>query len=288
MITDQPRVHSRHSAPVEAHRSRIGETAVGGSHAVEGVPVNGRPEMTDEGAPPLPGGIGLSRLRVYDWPAAAGSDGHCGGTPHLHLACTEAYAVLGGSGAVHTLTPSGFASTPLRTGDLVWFTPGTVHRLVNDGDLRILVLMQNAGLPEAGDAVLTFPFDVLSDVDAYTAAATLDPADPERAARNRRDLALAGFAELRHRLETDGPAALKDLHSAALRLVSARLPDWRTRFTAGPAAEVARTSAHLDALAAGDTSHLSAAALYRGESSPAWGMCGRLDRFDEDSASRLA
>lgn len=235
----------------------------------------------------LPGGIGLSRLRVYDWPAAGGSDGFCGGTPHMHLACTEAYAVVGGSGAVQTLTTGGFASTPLREGDLVWFTPGTVHRLVNDGDLRILVLMQNAGLPEAGDAVFTFPADVLSDARAYAAAAALDPADPEGAARNRRELAVSGFAELRRRLDAGDPAAMTDFHAAALGLVADRLPDWRTRFERGPAAEVARTASHLDALSRGDTSHLSCAGVYRGEPGPAWGMCGRLDKFEEDGVTRL-
>ena len=52
---------------------------------------------------------------------------------------------------------------PLEPGAFVWFTPGTIHRLVNGGDLEILVLMQNAGLPEAGDMVITFPPDVLAD-----------------------------------------------------------------------------------------------------------------------------
>ncbi|QUX27507.1 cupin [Nocardiopsis akebiae] len=249
--------------------------------------MNAGPEASASEAPSPPGGIGLSRLRVYDWPAAQGSDGLCGGTPHMHLACAEAYAVVGGSGAVQTLTTDGFASTPLAEGDLVWFTPGTVHRLVNDGGLRIIVLMQNAGLPEAGDAVLTFPPDVLSDARAYAEAVSLDPADPERAARARRDLALSGFAELRHRLEAGDRSAMTDFHVSALRLVSARLPDWRTRFERGPAAEVSRTAAHLDALAGGDTAHLSSAAVYRGEPGPAWGMCGRLDKFGEGGVSRL-
>lgn len=232
------------------------------------------------GLPALPGGIGLSGLRVYDWPAAPGSDDLCGGSPHLHLACTEAYAVTGGSGAVQTLTMTGFASTPLTEGDLLWFTPGTVHRLVNHGDLRMIVLMQNAGLPEAGDAVLTFPSNVLADPAAYARAAALDPADPEGSARERRELAVSGFTLLRKRLESGDTSALTDLHTAALRLVSARLPAWRTRFERGPAAEVARTAAHLDALAEGDTSHLVSASVHRGGAVPAWGMCGRLDKYE--------
>ena len=50
---------------------------------------------------PLPGAVGLSHLSAYDWEAA---DGVCGGSPHLHLVCTEAYVVTGGRGAVQTLT----------------------------------------------------------------------------------------------------------------------------------------------------------------------------------------
>src|SRR5262245_61519905 len=99
---------------------------------------------------PLPGAVGVSGLQVYDWPTA---DGLCGGSPHVHLACAEAYVVIEGKGSVQTLNTEGFASTPLRPGTVLWFTPGTIHRLVNDDGLRIVVIMQNDGLPEAGDAV---------------------------------------------------------------------------------------------------------------------------------------
>lgn len=242
---------------------------------------------TTAGAPPLPGGIGLSRLRVYDWPAPPGADGHCGGTPHMHLACTEAYAVTGGSGAVEVVTAEGAATAPLVEGDLVWFTPGTVHRLVNDGGLRILVLMQNAGLPEAGDAVFTFPSEVLADPDAYRTAAALDPADREGSARRRRDLALAGHAALRDRAAAGDRAAVAEFHAAALRLVRPALVDWRRTFEAGPAAEVARTAAQLAALAEGDTAHLRSAAVHRGEAGDAWGMCGRLDTYASRDGTRV-
>ncbi|NEE21524.1 cupin domain-containing protein, partial [Streptomyces sp. SID7499] len=87
--------------------------------------------------------------------------------------CSEGYVVVGGSGSVQTLTASGFQETPLTPGALVWFTPGTVHRLVNEDGLRVIVLMQNSGLPEAGDAVLTLPPRCLADPDVYRAAATL-------------------------------------------------------------------------------------------------------------------
>ena len=105
-------------------------------------------------APPLPGGVGISRLRVYDW---EGPDGLRGGSPHVHLVCSEAYLVLDGAGAVQTIGPAGFNETPVERGSLLWFTPGLIHRLINHGDLEIIVLMQIATLPEAGDCILSFP-----------------------------------------------------------------------------------------------------------------------------------
>lgn len=221
--------------------------------------------MSTNEIPPLPGAVGVSRLRVYDWPGADGSDGFCGGTPHMHLACTEGYVVVGGQGAVQTLTANGFASTPLHEGDLVWFTPGTIHRLVNGGGLRIVVLMQNAGLPEAGDAVFTFPPEVLADPDAYAQAAAVDPDAPEESVRRRRDLAVTGFTRLRERWSDGAAEALPDFHQAALSLVAPDLDAWRARFEQGPVADVRETARRLAALASGDPSHLSAAGVYRGD-----------------------
>ncbi|MFD0787378.1 cupin domain-containing protein, partial [Micromonospora azadirachtae] len=119
---------------------------------------------------PLPGGIGVSRLCVYD---SVAPDGDAGGTPHLHLCCAEAYVVVAGAGLVQTLTLAGYDETPLRPGTVVWFGPGTIHRLVNHGALQIVVLMQNSGLPEAGDAVLTLPPEHLTDPATYAAATAL-------------------------------------------------------------------------------------------------------------------
>ena len=153
----------------------------------------------DPGTPPFPGGIAVSHLRVYD---STSVDGLAGGTPHCHTACTEAYAVVSGRGRVATLGGDGYRETPLEAGSFAWFTPGTIHRLLNDsGDLEIIVIMANAGLPEAGDMVITFPDEVLADRDRYRAAATL-PAEAvttaadDRAVRARKDLAVEGMAGL--------------------------------------------------------------------------------------------
>ncbi|MFF0477732.1 cupin domain-containing protein [Streptomyces sp. NPDC004284] len=219
---------------------------------------------------PLPGGVGVSGLTVYDWEAA---DGLCGGTPHMHLVCSEAYVVIDGAGSVQTLTASGFADTPLHPGDVVWFTPGTIHRLVNAGGLRLVVLMQNSGLPEAGDAVFTFPVPVLADPHAYRAAASLT-GDPATAARRRRDLALDGFLALRE-------GGLREFHTAAHRLKSDLLDDWRIRWRDGPLAAAVTTGRQLEALKAGDLSHLGRGEVSRLQRPDRrlFGMCGRLHTY---------
>jgi mannose-6-phosphate isomerase-like protein (cupin superfamily) len=229
--------------------------------------------------PPFPGAIAASHLRVYDTEAP---DGLAGGTPHLHTACTEAYFVVGGTGAVQTLTTSGYEEVPLDPGAFVWFTPGTIHRLVNGGDLEILVLMQNAGLPEAGDMVITFPPDVLATAEGYTAAATL-PEDERTttgtgaAARARRDLAVPEFLELRA-----DPVRLRAFHEAAARLVQPHVADWTTRWRQGPLREVEHTGDLLRALAEGDADHLQEAAVHRLPPPAAerrMGCCGTLGTF---------
>ncbi|MFJ5779791.1 cupin domain-containing protein [Streptomyces sp. NPDC093094] len=228
----------------------------------------------------LPGGVAVSHLSVYDWPAV---DGGCGGTPHMHLACSEAYVVTGGRGVVQTLTTSGFEATPLRAGTVARFTPGTIHRLVDEGDLRIIVLMQNSGLPEAGDAVLTLPPEYLTDPQTYARAAAV-PADvpeaeQERLARARRDLALEGFRALR---EAEGPEALAAFHRAAVALVRPRIAEWRERWRRGAEAAVRATGLQLDQLEQGEFPHLKDAAVRSQQPSVQgkFGMCGRLDVYE--------
>ncbi|PRY00889.1 cupin domain-containing protein [Allonocardiopsis opalescens] len=249
--------------------------------------------------PGFPGGTAVSHLRVYDWPT---SDGLAGGSPHLHTASAEGYVVLQGSGALETLSAAGFHSTPLSAGTLLWFTPGTVHRLVNhSGDLELVVVMQNAGLPEAGDAVLTYPQHVLADAEAYRAATALpsaadfaNAADADdamaAAARRRRDLAIEGYLALRERVVSEGPQALAELHEAAVRLVTAKAAGWRHPWRSGPLAQAETTGRHLDDLASGHAPHLSDATVYtaqRPQGLRRHGMCGRLQVWDLDGAQPL-
>jgi mannose-6-phosphate isomerase-like protein (cupin superfamily) len=227
---------------------------------------------------PLPGAVGVSKLSVYD---TAAPDGHRGGTPHLHLCCTEAYVVTAGRGAVQTLSgQDGFAEHDLAPGTVLWFTPGTVHRLVNHGGLEIVVLMANTGLPEAGDAVLTFPLDVVGDPERYAEAAALPdggaPGADVTAAYRRRDLAVQGFHELREH------GTLAEFHEAAVRLKQPLLGEWRARWERGAREAAEETGGQLTALAAGDPAHLgrSRVSSRRGPDEVGrLGMCGLLNTY---------
>lgn len=227
--------------------------------------------------PLFPGGTAVSGLSVYPWAAA---DGVCGGSPHVHLACTEAYVTVSGSGAVQTLTASGFRESPLVAGTVVWFGPGTIHRAVNRDGLRVVVVMQNSGLPEAGDAVFTFPPDVLADPAAYRRAAVLTE-PTEKAARTRRDLAVQGFLALAQRVRDGDTEPLADFYLAAVALKRDVVPDWERIWRDGPVEAVRRTDEHLAGLRAGRIDHLLRADVRSADAPPeqAFGMCGRLDTY---------
>jgi mannose-6-phosphate isomerase-like protein (cupin superfamily) len=239
----------------------------------------------------FPGATSLTVLDVYDWIAP---DGLRGGSAHVHLASAEGYVVLAGAGRLQTLGARGYAESGLGPGDCLWFTPGIIHRLVNDGGLRLLVVMANAGLPEAGDAVLTFPPEILADPAAYARRAALPPdgaagdgaagdgalAD---AARRRRDLAIEGFLALRDA----GPDALAGFFTAAVRLVAGRVPQWRERWQAGALGTATATGGQLDQLADGDAGYLAGGVVRRiaRPSAPRrYGMCGLLTGYDPAAA----
>ena len=234
--------------------------------------------------PGFPGGTAVTGLRVYDWESA---DGLCGGSPHLHTVSSEAYLVSGGTGQVHTMSMAGIEEHQLAAGSLVWFSPGTVHRLVNTDGLTLHVIMSNAGLPEAGDAVLTFPQRILQDRELYSEHAVL-PQDADEtvlaaAARRRRDLALEGYAELHTSLLQEGPSALEAFHRAAARLVRPRVGRWKELWAANVESQVKATEEALEQLANGSAAPLAGAAVARAEqrAGEGFGMCGRLTRWED-------
>ena len=232
----------------------------------------------------FPGGTSITALDVYD---TAAGDGVCGGSPHLHLASTEAYVVTAGTGELHTLDATGFRRTPLEAGVVVWFTPGTIHRAVNFGDLQVLVVMSNAGLPEAGDAVLTFPAEVLADPDRYAEAVRLPAGGSEEsralAAAMRRDLAVEGFAELQGRIAAEGQAALEEFYAAAGQLVAPRAASWGELVRERPLRAAEWGLAMAEAVAGGDVTHLGEGSVRVARPQQevrAFGMCGRLRTYD--------
>jgi mannose-6-phosphate isomerase-like protein (cupin superfamily) len=232
---------------------------------------------------PFPAAVGLTHLRVYD---TASSDGMVGGSPHVHLASAEAYIPIAGEGEVQTLSGAGEETFPLRPGQIVWFEPGVIHRLVNaDGALELLVVMQNAGLPEAGDAVFTFPDDIMADERAYLNAATLSgSSEGERiaSALERRDLAVEGFAALlaASRSGDDGP--LRTFLERAASLKRGLLTTWQSLVEAGPVQAARKTQHQLEELQQGGVAELIRAQVRSsgpGPSEPGIGMCGLLHAY---------
>ncbi|MEV7542500.1 cupin [Streptomyces sp. NPDC089915] len=247
------------------------------------VPAHPAPFPT--GAGPVPGppaGVGVSHVRVY---SSRAPDGQCGGTPHVHLACTEMYVVLEGSGAAEFLTPSGFERVELRPHAAVTFDPGTLHRLVSDpgDDLKILVIMENSHLNERGDVVFTFPDEDLADAQRYEAMADADAPDAVRA---RRDRAVSGFTALTAAWQhgpDHGRAALLAFYDRAAALVRPRAADWPRLVADGPARAVHRLAERAEAAAAGAPAHLADASVTRlpapGAGTDRAGFCGEVHRY---------
>jgi mannose-6-phosphate isomerase-like protein (cupin superfamily) len=237
---------------------------------------------------PISGGIGISYLRVYTTKAP---DGLAGGCPHMHFACTESYAVLEGRGRVQILGYEGYREVPLQPGTLLWYTPGIIHRLVNeDGNLKLLVIMQNAGLPEAGDHVLSFPFDILADREAYYRHASLADAEGRvyasdaEAAFKRRDLAVTGFLQIRERYEKEGAKVMEEFFNLGAELLHDKIPDWRAVWEGKILKGTCKvTENHLNAMESFRLSHLKqghAFSLPSPVTPERFGFCGWLSPYD--------
>ncbi|HEV2073588.1 MAG TPA: hypothetical protein VGR29_08110 [Thermomicrobiales bacterium] len=234
------------------------------------------------GLPQFPSAVGFTWLRVYD---SVAPDGVRGGSPHVHLASTKAYVTVAGHGEVHTLGPDGFGTLDLRPGAVVWFEPGIIHRLVNtSSDLEIFVVMQNNGLPEAGDAVLTVPEVILTDPDTYRSAAGPEVASAVKwpvDAAVLRNLAVEGFTAMLDADDTDRLARYERFLKNAVSLRRDPVSEWRQLWQERPLAEAQRTGERLDEIEVGAITALMQArvASYMPKAEPAVGMCGQLDTY---------
>jgi mannose-6-phosphate isomerase-like protein (cupin superfamily) len=158
----------------------------------------------------LIGGIGLTEVHVYAQRAAP--DGRFSGCPHVHAVTDEAYVVLRGAGSVEfNDLAHGFRTLALAPGDYVHFPPLVMHRLISDGDLVILGMMDGAGLPERGEARIYFGADVDVDAARFDELMSLPRVRGLEGALSRRDASVAAYQQLMQRWNEDRGAYFAEL-----------------------------------------------------------------------------
>lgn len=226
----------------------------------------------------LPGAGAAVRVKVYDQPTV---DGKIGGTPHVHLLTTEMYVVLAGSGAVEVIDTEGCRTIELQGHDALVFTPGTIHRLLNPNRNLELLVIEQGGFPQHGDAVVCLPLEVLSDSQRYAEVRTVKTiADAMR----RQALAVEGFNRIRQafaRSPEEGRAMLSRFYRACHACTADLYSTWESVLQEGLVAEVMQCMSRLDALTKGDWQHLSETRqrLLRGKAYDGIGYCGYLDKY---------
>lgn len=226
----------------------------------------------------MPGATLVTRLKVYDTPAP---DGQGSGTPHFHLACTEMYFTLAGSGGVEIIDGSGFKYIELPVHSAFVFSAGSLHRLISKGNLEVLIVMQNSGLPERGDTIATFKKEIMADELSFHKAMRAGSLDD---AYRRRDEAVEGFLEIKAafaRSPEEGGAALDELYRQAQRLTRTRHNEWYEMVAKGAFAEAQDSLRQIVDLTAGKTGHLKEAQHFFMASEPynTVGFCGKLNRY---------
>ncbi len=235
----------------------------------------------------MPGATLVTRLRVYD---TAGPDGQRGGTPHVHFLCTEMYFVLAGHGSVELIDAQGFRTVELSPHTALTFSPGTLHRLINpEGTLELLIIMQNSGLPERGDNVVSFDAETLGNDETYARAMKVDSFED---AYRRRDAGVEGFLQLKAAFATS-PEAGRQALEAFYALASARTAKlregWRTVVENGALREAQVSLERLAALERGDMGYLTGAQHFTqapGEYRTP-GFCGALNRYFDPATLEL-
>lgn len=235
----------------------------------------------------MPGSTLVTRLKVYD---SVTPDGQRGGTPHVHLLCTEMYFVTAGLGSVEMLDWHGYSKKELKPHDALVFSPGTLHRIINpDGDLELLIIMQNSGLPERGDNVVTFESDLLSTDEAYQSAMRVSSFDE---AQQRRDKGVEGFTALKaafdQGLET-GRGALEQFYALAAERTKALRSNWKDVIEHGPLQEAQDSLTQLEHLSRGPHDYLENAQQFHIEAGAfeTPGFCGALNRYFDPASLEL-
>ena len=159
---------------------------------------------------------------------------------------------------------------------------------MNDGDLEIIIVMQNGGLPEAGDCVLSLPHSYLKDSTSIGRWQTclLRTRVANRSRRTRSAERICRWPVLSNygpRVEQEGPQALDEFYRSAAALTHDQLEEWRELWHNGAERAVATTGDQLRALESVELAHLQDGALREANprpGSPRPGMCGRITNFD--------
>jgi mannose-6-phosphate isomerase-like protein (cupin superfamily) len=237
----------------------------------------------------LPAGVGLTHIKVYDTP---GPDGVISGGAHVHLVCSEIYFTLAGTGQIECLSIDGLDTIDLLPNKIVFFRPGTFHRVLNpQKNLEILAIMQNGGLPERGDFVMSFPHETLTNPQSYNQAVRAPTLSD---ALKRRDLSLQGFLALKAafaRSKEEGQTALRAFYRAARNLIAPKVDGFEWVLKAGAQTEVKASLDACDFIKSNRLEYLEApsigpshAALYPLSDPPKPGMCGHLHPYALDES----
>ncbi|MCA9837636.1 MAG: cupin domain-containing protein [Trueperaceae bacterium] len=235
----------------------------------------------------MPGATLTTRLKVYD---TLTPDGQRGGTPHMHLMCSEMYFVLSGTGFVEMIDWNGFSRLPLSSHAALIFSPGTVHRLINpEGELELFIIMQNSGLPERGDNVVSFKNEILRDDIAYQTAMKVSSFED---AYQRRDKGVEGFLDLKAAFDKgldEGRRSLSQFFKHATERTKELRSSWQTVIEKGPLYEAQKSLRQIENLAQGNDSYLHEASHFAisPDAYKTPGFCGALNRYFDPATLEL-
>lgn len=235
----------------------------------------------------MPGATLTTRLNVYDTPTP---DGQIGGTPHMHLLCSEMYFVTKGSGFVEMIDYQGFSRIELKTHSALIFSPGTIHRLINpERDLELFIIMQNSGLPERGDNVVSFTQDIMHSAEAYAKAMK---AGSFAEAYRRRDQGVEGFLELKAAFALSlekGRERLEQFFTQAVIRTQTLRQEWESTVIQGALAEAQRSLKQVEQLNQNQPAYLQDAQhfLINPGDFKTPGFCGALNRYFDPKTLEL-
>lgn len=242
------------------------------------------PEGRPEKAGGLVGGIGLTRVAVYE--QRPGPDGLHSGAPAVHAVFDEGFYAMSGSGRIELHdVHRGFRSINLSPGRYVQVPPCTLYRLVSTDRLVVLSVTAAGGGAGADDTRIYFGKDADADPAAYARLSGLAAAEGLEGALKRRDEAVRAYELFASLWKLDKPTYYVEIERFIGLQLDAAGPK-RAAFgkavAVGPAAWTARYQARIKDLP-----------LNRDELSPAFqfppeeeipgisGMCLPLSTLEE-------